>query len=320
MNTIVSTAVAIAAFSAVILVAAFARKSVYSAIEPLLPELRKKTTIWWIVDDSQASSRKWLDWHSRASFEPSEPYLALCLRRARELWSETFDVQPMLGRVAAHRRLEEAGVVVPDGADRSPPAIWMPWCRAAFLSSLGGLWLDGSVLPLRVNSQTGAGDLRARLESADVLTFGTDPDEGLCAAEESAPSAGRSAGWARVPGHPMWSGMERDLRATIAAGDQSWGASVARRSLRWAWDKHCSGTTIDRRAEVSRDVYGRRLELETLLGENEWSDGSVEGGLWVPLPDGRDGLERASIWKWFTRISDEQIRDSKFLWAKWASE
>jgi hypothetical protein len=114
--------------------------------------------------------------------------------------------------------------------------------------------------------------------------------------------------------------MERDLRAIIAAGDQSWGASVARRSLRWAWDKHCSGSTIDRKAEVSRDIYGRRLELETLLGGSIWPSGSKEEGFWVPFPDGRDGLDRASIWKWFTRMSETQIRESQFVWAKWASE
>ena len=172
------------------------------------------------------------------------------------------------------------------------------------------------MLPLRRNGA----DLHDRIATVDVLTFGTDPDEGLCEAEESAPAAGRSAGWSRNSGHPMWSGMERDLRAIIAAGDQSWGASVARRSLRWAWDKHCSGSTIDRKAEVSRDIYGRRLELETLLGGSIWPSGSKEEGFWVPFPDGRDGLDRASIWKWFTRMSETQIRESQFVWAKWASE
>lgn len=315
MNT-ASSIVALLAVSAVVVLVAVARSTVYGAIEPLISDKKKKYTIWWIVDDSQVNSRKWLDWNSRTSFEPNEPYLALCLRRARELWSDHFDIQPLVGRVAVHHRLEEAGVHVPEGADRSPPAVWMPWCRAAVLSSLGGLWIDGSVLPLRRDGV----DLHAKVAAADILTFGTEPDEGLCAAEESAPAAGRSAGWSRDGGHPMWSGMERDLHAIIAAGEQSWGAATARRSLRWAWDKHCSGSPIDRVAEVSRDTYGRRLELETLLGENTWPTGSTEGGFWVPFPDGRDGLERASVWAWFLRMSEEQIRASKFVWAKWATE
>ncbi len=316
MNTLVSTVVAIAAFSAVVAVAAFMRNTVYGAIEPLMSDSKKKYTIWWIVDDSQVNSRIWLDWNSRTSMTPNEPYLALCLRRAREMWSDNFDIKPLIGRVSVHRCLEEAGVSIPDGADRAPPSIWLPWCRAALLNSLGGLWLDGSVLPLRRQSS----ELYARVANVDVMTFGTDPDEGLCASEESAPAAGRSAGWSRIPGHPMWSGMERDLRAIIAAGEPSWGAATARRSLRWAWDKHCSGTLIDRNAEVSRDVYGRRLELDTLLGEHSWPTGETSGGFWVPFPDGRDGLERASAWKWFLRMSEKQILESKFMWAKWASE
>jgi hypothetical protein len=36
------------------------------------------------------------------------------------------------------------------------------------------------------------------------------------------------------------------------------------------------------------------------------------------LPDGRDGLERASPWLWFMRMSEEQIAESNFVWAKWS--
>ncbi len=272
--------------------------------------------LWWYVDDSQVNARHWLDWGTRASTEPNEPYLKLCQRRAVELWGADFVVQPIVGRHAAITQLQAAGVAIPEGADRCPPSLWMPWCRAAFLKAQGGLWLDGSVLPV------GRGDeMRRRIVGADALVFGTDPDEGLSSAEpESAPAAGRCAGWAAMPAHPVWVGMERDLGALIAAGDQSWGSPDARRALRHLWDKHCSGIVrIDRKAEVSRDHYGRRLELETLLGATEWQEGSLEGGLWVPLPDGRDGLERASPWLWFTRMSEDQIRESDFVWAKWAT-
>jgi hypothetical protein len=276
-----------------------------------------KPTIWWIVDDSQVNSRQWLDWGNRSTREPNEPYLKICLARANAQWGDSFVIEPVIGRLAALQRLESAGVTVPAGADRSPPALWMPWCRAAFLSRFGGLWLDGSVLP--VTDVTGS-VLRGRLTGADALTFGSDPDEGLSAAEQTEPAAGRSAGWAAVPGHPMWSGLERDIGALIGEGDQSWGAPEARRALRTLWDNHCSGVTrVDRRAEVSRDQYGRRLELDTLLGQTDWPEGSTEGGLWVPLPDGRDGLERASPWLWFTRMSEEQIRESEFVWARWAT-
>jgi hypothetical protein len=112
-------------------------------------------------------------------------------------------------------------------------------------------------------------------------------------------------------------GLTRDVGALIGAGAQSWGAPEARRALRHLWDKHCSGTIrVDRSAEVSRDIYGRRLELDTLLGQTEWSTGRTRGGLWVPLPDGRDGLSRAVPWRWFELLSEEEIADSDFVWAR----
>lgn len=275
-----------------------------------------KPVMWWIVDDSQINARQWLDWGDRGTYEPNEPYLQLCLQRARELWSTHFTITPLTGRVAVQRRLEEAGLKVPAEFDRCPPYLWMAWCRAAFLSKLGGVWMDGSVLP--IGSAT---NFHSRILHADIKMFGTDPDEGLSVAESTLPAAGRSAGWAAVPGHPIWTGMEKDLRALILAGDQSWGAPEARRSLRTLWDKHCAGTVkVDRRAEVSRDQYGRRLELDTLLGETDWPNGSTEGGLWVPLPDGRDQLERSSPYAWFMRMSIDQIRDAKFVWSRWATK
>jgi hypothetical protein len=270
--------------------------------------------IWWYVDDSQVNARQWLDWISRSTRDPNEPYLQVCKERAERLWGAEFEIEPVIGRLAAFRHLEGAGVQIPEGADRSPPTVWLPWCRAVFLKTFGGLWVDGSVLPLA----TGA-EVRSRVIGVDVLMFGSDPDEGLSAAEEGAPAAGRSAGWAAMPGHPMWVGLERDLRATIEAGDQSWSSADARRSQRFAWDRHCSGVTkVDRAAEVSRDQYGRRLELTNLLDETEWPTGSTEGGLWVPLPDGRDGLDRSPTHLWFTRMSKEQLQASPFLWAQWA--
>jgi hypothetical protein len=273
-------------------------------------------TIWWVVDDSQVNSRQWLDFQARSTRVPNEPYLQVCLKRAEKyLAGSLFTLEPIIGRVDAHARLEAAGCRIPPDADRAPPMLWLAWCRAAFATHLGGLWLDGSVLPVGT-----ASTLYGRLFGNEVLTFGTDPDEGLSVAESTAPAAGPSAGWAARTHHPMWVGLERDFAALIDVGDQSWSAAECRRAFRYSWDRHCSGTTkIDRKAEVSRDKYGRRLELDTLLGETEWIYGTKEGALWVPLPDGRDKLERATPWLWFLRLSEEQIRESKFVWASWAT-
>ena len=266
-----------------------------------------KPVIWWVVDDSQVNGRQWLDFGNRTTREPNEPYLALCLDRARALVGSEFDIRVLVGRASVYRLL---------GCDASqsvPPALWMAWCRAALLSRFGGLWLDGSVLLLP--SASGP-VLKERLAGQSVLMFGTDPAENLVS---SAAAAGLSAGWAAAPHHPMWSGLERDLQGLIEQGAPSWSSVEARRGLRTLWDKHCSGmTVVDRVAEVGRDEYGRRLELEALLGTTEVPVVS-EQGMWLIFPDGRDGLERASRWQWFTRLSKSQILESQFAWAKLAT-
>ena len=274
-----------------------------------------KTPLWWIVDNSQVNSRQWLDFGNRDTRQPNEPYLAICLDRARSVLGSDFDVRPLIGRDAVYRAL---GLSTEDFCIKQrniPPALWMAWCRASLLSRFGGLWMDGSVLVLPA-----AAGLKAYLDpvKAPVLTFGTDAAENLSSVE--VPAAGASTGWAAAPHHPMWSGLERDLIALIDQGPPSWSAPEARQALRTLWDKHCVGmTAVDRGIEVGRDRYGRRLELETLLGETEWTTGSTEGGMWVIFPDGRDGLDRASPWLWFTRLSKSQIAESNFVWAKLAT-
>jgi hypothetical protein len=281
-----------------------------------------KPTIWWYVDDNQVNVKHWLSFEDRATREPTEPYLKVCLKRAQEKWSGDFQVVPVIGREQALAHLKKVGAPVPEGAERCPPALWMAWIRCAMLAHLGGLWMDGSVLPIGTSTE-----LRRRLSNDNALTFGSDPDEELVSqtdvqvnATQSGAAAGTSAGWASVPGHPMWVGLTRDISKVIASGDPSWTAFEARRALRSLWDKHCSGMTrVDRSAEVSRDQYGKRLNNEDLFEKTEWPSGSTKGGLWIPLPNGRDKLEMASAFLWFTRLSEEQIAESEFLWAKWAS-
>jgi len=276
-----------------------------------------KPTVWWHVDDYQVNTKEWKSFEDRATREPNEPYLRLCQKKA-EQWSADFNVVPVIGRGAALSHLKKAGCVIPDGAERCPPALWMAWVRCATLAHLGGLWLDGSVLPLA----SGAA-VRQRLANDAVLTFGADADEELASAaqdgKEGGPAAGRSAGWASVPGHPMWTGLTADIGAVIQEGDQSWSSFEARRSLRYLWSKHCSGMTrVDRKAEVSRSIYGKRLQYEDLFELTEWPTGTTAHGLWLPLPDGRDKLEMASPFLWFTRMSEEQIAESEFVWAQLA--
>lgn len=267
-----------------------------------------KPKIWWHVDDSQTNTREWLDWGARETTEPNEPYLRVCLRRARELWGAAYDIIPVLGRDTAVEIIRSGGIDIPSGWGEVPPALWMAWCRAAVLSAQGGLWVDGSILPV--------GPL-PELKSSAVI-FGYDPAESRAA---GAAAGGVSAGWAATSGHPVWRGMARDVGAIISAGAPSWSSAEARRALRSLWDRHCSGgaVTVMREPECSRDIYGRRLELDTLLGSTDWPDGQTDNCSWVPLPDGRDSLERTVPFQWFLRLSEEQIRESQFCWAKWAT-
>jgi hypothetical protein len=320
-----TTAVAVTAATVVIAVAGIAAYlwkndgSANCGIGSLRTIGGSKPVIWWHVDDSQSNTKEWVSFEDRATHVPNEPYLALCMRKARTLWSSEFEVVPVIGRAAALQRLKEAGCPIPAGADRCPPALWMAWCRCAFLAHKGGLWLDGSVIPMGT-----AAEMRRRLGRSAVLAFGADADEELAGAEQDGsaggPAAGRSAGWAASPGHPMWVGLSKDVGAVVAEGDASWSSFEARRSLRFLWDKHCGGrVAVDRVAEVSRDRYGKRLQYEDLFATKEWVNGTTEGGLWVPLPDGRDKLERTSAWLWFTRLSEAQIAEGNFLWARWAT-
>ena len=268
---------------------------------PLLGSSRPK--IWWILDDSQLNSRQWLDWGARTTHEPNEPYLKIGYKRAHNMAGDAFDLEPVIGRVDTHRKLEAAGCVIPPDADRAPPAIWLAWCRAAFLTYHGGLWLDGSVLPTGTTAE-----LTQRLAGKDVLAFGVDPDDEKI--------AGPSAGWSARPHHPAWTNIEHELRAVIDAGDQSWSSIEFSETMRNAWNRHAATIPIDRKAEASRDAYGRRLELDTLLTETDWVSGSTKGSLWLPLPDGRDRLERATPYLWFLRMSEEQIFEGNFYWSK----
>lgn len=267
--------------------------------------------VWWYVDDYQIHTKEWVSFEDRATREPVEPYLGLCRRKAQAAFGDVFKMEIVTGRAAALKLLAAAGCPIPDGAERTPPALWMAWVRCAMLAYLGGLWLDGSVLVI------GSGrEIQQRILPHDVLSFGSDPDESLVSASqgEAGPAAGRSAGWAAAAGHPIWMGMTKHISDVIQQGDPSWSSFEARRALRNLWVPG----PVDRKAEVSRSVYGKRLQYEDLFETTDWPTGTTEGGLWVPLPDGRDKLNMASPFLWFTRLSEEQILESEFLWARLA--
>jgi len=260
----------------------------------------KTRTICWFVDDSQVNSRQWIDFMARSTREPNEPYLKVCLSRAQELWGKTWTIEPVIGRDTMLNLLKSHGAMLPDGVSQCPPALFMHWCRATYLATFGGLWMDGSVLPL-------AGGLD--MGNNDVLMFGQSVVGSSVAGSSVVGLAGSSAGWSKHAGHPMWNGLSTQLSAQIAAGPQTWTPVVSN-------DVICSH--IDQTSEVSHDGYGRRIELDTLLGSTSWGVTIHKDAKWLILPDGRDGLERASPYAWFTRLSVDQIMESDFIWAQLA--
>lgn len=267
---------------------------------PLIPERKDdRPTLWWHVDDSQVNARHWLDWGNRATREPNEPYLKICQARAIDLWGETFRIEPMIGRRSVIEKLLEKNIPIPEGADRCPPQLWMAWCRAVVLNRFGGFWMDGSNLPLSLSSSS---QLLSRLGTSAVMF--------------------NSAGWSPQPNHPVWKDLEEGFASLIAQGDQSWGTINVSEYIDNLWKSKASGSIrYDTTAEMINDKYGRKLDLDTLLGQTEWQDGITEDKLWLPLPfpgNGRDGLERASQFLWFTRMSVEQILEAPFVWAQFA--
>jgi len=263
-----------------------------------------RPVIWWYVDDVESNGRQWLDFGNRDTRDSNEPYLEICWERAQKLWGNEFRLERITGRKEMLQRIGMTRSFT--WVDTCPPALWMPWCRATILSRFGGLWLDGSVLPFDSSS------LLSRVAPHETLAFGTDSD--AATGEEGCP--GLSAGWARAPGDAVWTAQAHALADYIHRG--AWTAFETDGGMRVLWSQTKTAVPIDRSAEISRDKYGRRLELETLLTETVWEGGAETRGAWVPWPRGRDELTRASPYGWFLRSSAEQIRNSDYVWARWA--
>ena len=284
-----------------------------------------RPVLWWYVDDVESNARQWLDFGNRDSRAANEPYLEVCWKRAQELWGQAFRLERITGRKELMRLLgssssssssSRAILAAWPTVDTCPPALWMPWCRATVLSTQGGLWMDGSVLPF---AGTGP-SLQSRVQPHSILAFGVDPDAGAGDAAAGTAAPGRSAGWARAPEDPTWTAQARALTDQVVAGPSAWTAFETDRILQWLWSQSHTGKhmPIDRSAEISRDRCGRRLELETLLTESVWPGGDETRGEWVPWPRGRDELTRASPYGWFLRSSAAQIQEGSYVWSQWS--
>lgn len=262
---------------------------------------RKRPTLWWYVDDYDVNTKSWATFEDRATRTPTEPYLDLCRKRANSLWDEpdtgSVNFKPIQGRLAALAALE-GKVAPPPGILRTPPKLWMAWLRATLLAHLGGFWMDGSNLPLNNTKNNNI----VPNEAAVCYASGT-------------------AGWAKKPGQPVWSDMSRELSDFVARGEPSWTPVGIQNLLASLNNRHGVRPSQD---ELTHMTNGKPLNYEQLFESTDLEASGIKvdrdraKAKWCPLPDGRSGLETASAFLWFTRMSEEQILESDFVWAQLA--
>ena len=221
-------------------------------------------TIWWYVDidDKKTNER---------------PYLHVCLRRAQKLWGGEFTIIPIVGRDAALNLLAEKNIPVPEGAVRTPPDLWNRWLRATMLAHLGGLWMEGSVLPIA----TGTALKQKLMNGSNTIVF------------ESAGFSLTSL-TSLTSSQTIWTSQRDTLTEIIMKGEPYWSTFE---------------TEINTEETVcSYEDLFERTNLETM----DW-----KSMMWVSLPPGGiNKLEMASTYLWFVNLSEGEISESDFVWAK----
>jgi hypothetical protein len=261
--------------------------------------------LWFVIDDYGTNSRKWADFGSRNSRSTNIGFINITKTRCAITQGGYFEVTELLGRAAVAEIIYARGGYVPKDHLAVPPKIWRAWARAALLSVAGGLYLDGLSLCVGPSFQT-------VISGKDAAVFGIDHDE-----KQNSGVGGPYAGWAQVPQNRGWVLMATAVAQLIDSGAQSWSAAIARNQLASWHNKHLSPhmQTIGS-VEWSRRPDGRVIEIEDILGRSpsaEWSP--PNGTVYVPLD--LENLERSVTYKWFMRMSSEQIMepDSHFIWA-----
>lgn len=272
----------------------------------------KQINLWWVIDDMDGNSGNWLDWGARLLRHPNSPFLNIHLRRCREMNEPELQVVPLLGREEVHRVLRRNGVEVPAEAEIAPGWLWKSWSSAQMVCYVGGLWVDSHVLFLK--------PITPILAVHKALRFGTDEDEELLGKNGSVGSAGNVL-WGIEEGCGLWKQYAQDMDKLIRGGPLAWNAQKIRRAIRYLQDKHLSDQIpVNRVAEWSRFKSGKKIQVEDLL------ERFVEGGkhvelppeeaVFVPMPN--ETIHRSIPHAWFLRMSENQLMEANFLWAKLA--
>ena len=271
-----------------------------------------KPKLWFVVDDYGVNSRRWVDFGSRNTTDINIGFLNITKTKCSFTQGNDFAITELLGRDAVAKVIRDNRGLVPLNHKLVPHFLWREWARAALLKYAGGLYLDGLSLCLGPSFKNIVAD-------KDIAVFGVDQDEPITMGNSiSSPYCG----WSAKPNHSSWSNLCEDIYTLIEAGPQSW-TSAEVRNQRGIWFNRYLGpnTSPLRSAEWSRKSDGLPIEIDDLLGRSPSQD-------WLPpvnsvyVPIDLDRLERSVSYKWFMRMSTEQILnpESYFIWASLAQK
>jgi hypothetical protein len=269
----------------------------------------EKPTLWFVVDDFGTNSRKWGDFGSRNSKDPNVGFLSITKTRCAVTQGDDYNVVELIGRKAVANKIFASGGYVPGQHLAVPNYLWRAWARAALLSQLGGLYLDGYCLCL--------GPSFKQSIKSEACVFGIDFHERHGSGSKA---CGPFAGWSAKAGNDAWKTLTSGLAELIDAGPLSWTAAEARKQLEKWHSKYLSAfMPCIADIEWSRNKDGEALEISDILGRSlspDWNPPS--SAIYLPLDI--DKLERNVTYKWFLRMSTEQIMDpnSMFIWAELA--
>jgi hypothetical protein len=266
-----------------------------------------KSNLWFVVDDIGTNSRQWADFGSRNSNNPNVGFLTITKTRCAVTQGADFNVVELFGRKAVANKIFQSGGYVPGQHLIVPNYLWRAWARAALLSHLGGMYFDGFSLCLGPS-------LKQAIEGKEACVFGIDYNEYRGSGSKA---CGPYAGWSLNKGNNAWTTLASALAELIDAGPLSWTAANAREQLAGWHSKYlASFMPCITDAEWTRNSDGEALEFSDILGRSltpDWEPPS--SAIYMPLDI--DKLGRNVTYKWFMRMSTEQILDpnSLFIWA-----
>lgn len=269
--------------------------------EGFIENIKGNKNLWFVIDDQGVNTRRWTDFGSRSSKDLNLPFLQITKARCHITQGADFKINELIGRQAVAQVIRENKGHVPDFHLDIPPYLWKAWARAALLAYAGGLYLDGYSLCLGPS-------FASVIDSSDNLLFGLDSNP---------LSVGSYAGWALRDRSEPWLIYTDTIVRFIEKGQLSWDSAKSK-NLVASWNRSIlSNIKVIPESEWSRLSDGTPIELEDLFGRSLSKYYSpTNKSIYVPIDI--EKLKRSVTYKWFLRMSSEQIMDpdSLFIWAQ----